>query len=822
MIARKNGLFVRLLTLVSASLLLCGQAGAERSVKDYRIPAQSLNSALLRFAADSGVEILYDTDQLRGLSSGGLDGNMTPTQALSQLLQGSGMAYRFVDAGTVTIDAPDANFVKTAATNTTPEAQSGSEGQMMPKVTVEADSDNPYNDPNWATDPYNHDYNRPNSTTATKTDTPIMETPMSIQVIPRGVLADKQSITLPDAVNGHVSGVLGRTGGGYLYDNFIIRGLPGSGFGDAYRNGLFNRQDIYDIANIEQVDILKGPAAMLYGRIEPGGLVNYVTKKPLATPYYSLQQQFGSFDQYRTLVDATGPIDKDKTLLYRLNGSYTNNSSFRDFVGNERVFIAPVITWHPNDKFETNLELEYKHDHFNADYGIPAIGARPAPIPITRTLKDGGQGQNLESTTVGFDWTYRFNDNWKLTNRYLFKDWTLSGPILFNSFVEFDNTNNRFLLNRSANIAGQDVQTHSTNLDLNGKFEFFGTKHNLLIGVDGFHATTDASNRSGDAPPIDIFNPVYGQVDFAALEKSKFNGFFYRKESWIGAYIQDQITLFDKLHILLGGRYDNVTTGGNFSPVSMNEAKAGRQAAKDDNFSPRGGILYQPLDWLSVYGSYSESFSGNNGIGSDNKPFDPQRGKQYEIGIKTETQDKRFSSTLAFFHLTKTNLLTDDPNEDDPNFQILAGKIRSKGIELDLAGQITESLNILATYAFTQASYTQDFSGLKGVRLENVPRHQGSIWGTWQFNNAFKVGLGAVFQGRRFGDPFTPNFVMPGYVRLDAMAAYTHRIGQHRLTAQVNLNNLLDKEYFANSDGSNTGAMPGAPINVFGSLKYEF
>jgi iron complex outermembrane recepter protein len=789
---------------------------ADRQTLTFNIPAQPLSNALTRFSTATGIQVLYEGDIAGNVQTQALKGNYSPEAALFELTRNTGLGYRFSDTGTVTL-------VKNAVENPPDKVSpSGGDSQMMPKVMVEADANNPYDDPDWATDPYNHEYNRPNATTATKTDTPIMETPVSIQVIPKGLIADKQSITLPDAVNGHVSGVLGRTGGGYLYDNFIIRGLPGSGFGDAYRNGLFNRQDIYDIANIEQIEILKGPSAVLYGRIEPGGLVNYVTKKPLVTPYYSLQQQFGSFDQYRTQIDATGPINQDKTLLYRLNGSYTNNESFRDFIGNERFFVAPIISWRPNEKFETNLELEYKHDRLNADFGIPAIGSRPAPIPINTSLEDGPDRQLIESTSVAFDWTYRFNEDWKLTQRYLFKDWTLSGPILFNSFVEFDDINNRFLLNRSTNIAGQNVQTHSTNFDVNGKFELLGTKHNLLIGADGFQANTDASNRSGDAPAIDIFNPVYGQIDFAALERSNYNGFFYRKESWFGAYIQDQITVFDKLHILLGGRYDNVTTGSRFSSVSMDAAKSGRVAQKDDNFSPRGGILYQPIDWLSVYGSYSESFSGNNGVNRENQPFDPQRGKQYEIGIKTQTPDKRFASTLAFFHLTKTNLLTDDPLEDNPDFQILAGKIRSKGIELDLAGQITDNLNVLATYAFTQASYTQDFSGLKGVRLENVPKHQGSVWGTWNFNEAFKVGLGVVVVDKRPGDPFTPAFTLPGYARLDAMAAYTYRIGLHKVTAQVNLNNLLDKEYFANSDGSNTGAIPGSPINVFGSLKYEF
>ncbi|TPQ25675.1 TonB-dependent siderophore receptor [Methylomonas koyamae] len=796
----RRSIFICRALVASTALALAPAAQAENvgAKHYYDIPAQALNQALLQFGKQSRQPLIYGTDIAEHLRSRAVQGEYTDAEALNMLLADSPLRAQTTGDGTVTIQPKP------------PELHNKTSPELMPAMTVVGKPVYAWNAPD------NPDYNRPNATTATKTDTPVMETPISIQIVPKAVLADKQTMTLPDAVNGHVSGVLGRTGGGYLYDNFVIRGLAGSGFGDAYRNGLYNRQDIYDIANIEQIEILKGPAAMLYGRIEPGGMVNYVTKKPLDTAYYSLQQQFGSFDQYRTLIDATGPLDAGKTLLYRLNGSYTDQQSFRDFVGNQRFFVAPSLTWRPSARFETNVDLEYKHDQFNADYGIPAVNGRPAPIPLSRNLKDGFHRQTLESTSVAVDWTYHFNDDWKITQRYLFKDWTLSGPTLYNYFGLRDDMRT---LDRVATKGVQDVVSHSGNIDLNGKFEVLGSKHNLLVGFDGFHSLTRSHDSDAPTAPIDIYAPVYGQVDFDALTVD--NAFFYRRESWVGAYLQDQITLFDRLHILLGGRYDSVTTGQNFSPVSSQAAELGRSPANDDAFSPRAGLTYRVQDWLSLYGSFSESFSANNGVSASGEKFDPQRGKQYELGIKTESADQRFSSTLAFFYLTKTNMLTDDPNQANPNFQILAGQIRSRGIELDLAGQVTDQLHLLATYAYTQVNYTQDFDGLQGHRLENVPRHQGSLWGTWQFNQAFKAGLGAVAVGPRPGDSDN-SYLLPGYVRLDAMAAYTQKIGQQRLTAQLNINNLLDKEYYANSAGSNFGVIPGAPINVMGSLKYEF
>lgn len=759
-------------------------AHAEEAAFDFNIPAQPVSQVLSALAKQTGLQPFYTEESVKGIQSAGVKGRHTLREAVAKALAGTGLTFQFTAEKAVAIKV--ANAEKTSE---------------LPAVEVHG------------TTPSSIGYRVKKASSATKTNTPIMETPMSIQVVSKAVLEDTQVMTLPDAVNGKVSGVLGRTGGGTLYDNFIIRGFAGSGFGDAYRNGLYNRQDIYDLSNIEQIEILKGPAAILYGRIEPGGLVNYVTKKSLDTPYYALQQQLGSDHQLRTSVDATGPIDENRTLLYRVNASYTDNGSFRDFVGNKREFIAPSLTWRPTKDFEANLELEYKRDSFQADIGIPSIGNRPAPIPLNRSLSDGPTRGSINNDLIAFDWTYRFNDDWKLTQRYHQQNWQYDMHTVLASALQANNTT----LNRNLSLGGQSVDTKATNLDLNGKFELFGAKHNLLIGVDEFRAQTVTSPRFfGAGPTINIFNPVYNVVNFGAYP---LNSHFYRKEAWSGIYAQDQVSIFDKLHVLVGLRHDSVKTGAASSLVSLNAAKAASIERGDGQFSPRLGVLYQALDWLSAYGSYTASFGGNNGVNASGVPFDPQKGKQYEVGFKTEALDKRLSSTIALFDLTKYNMLTADLN--NPGFQILAGEAKSTGIEADVTGQVTDKINLLATYAYTDARYTRNNNGLQGMRLENVPLNQGSLWGTYQLDDTFKVGLGGVAIGIRQGDP--QNTVqLPGYGRFDAMAAYTQRIGQNRLTVQLNISNLLDKEYYANSGGGRTSIMPGSPRSVLGSVKYEF
>lgn len=652
----------------------------------------------------------------------------------------------------------------------------------------------------------------PRAESATKTDVPLIETPVSIQVIPQALILDKQLTTLPEVVSGQVSGVVGRTGAPYLYDNFIIRGLTGSGFGDAYRNGLYNRQDIYDIANIDRVEILKGPAAVLYGRIEPGGLINYVTKRPLATRQYSVQQQAGSYQQSRTLFDATGPIGQSGKVLYRFNGSYFTTESFRDFVSNSRAFLAPSLTWRPGSRFDVTVDLEYKRDHFQPDVGLPSIGAQPAALPIERSVSDGAHTQSLTNTLFAFNWTYRLGRGWSITQRYQRQNWTLDQEQVLAGGLQ---VNNQFQ-NRNVLQGAQEVDTDSTNLDLLGRFSTGAVSHRILVGLDHFWAKTEQVRFFGAIAPVDIFNPVYGVVNWSAFAP---NGAFYRKEFWTGLYVQDQLSVHDRLHLVLGGRFDTVTTGaaGAATP-SLDAARAARVALNDEQFSPRVALLYRLRPWVSLYTSYSKSFGANNGVSVSGQPFEPQRGKQYEIGVKTETADKRLSSTVAWFDLTKDNLLTADPV--NPSFQILAGEAKSNGVEVDVAGQLSDRFTILTTYANTNARYTRSNSGLTGNLLENVPRHQGSVWGTYDVSHGLRAGLGVTFVGSRKADQAN-TIEFEGYRRVDAMAAWDRVVGRTQVTLQLNVNNLLDTRYYS-SGGSRNTVFPGRPRNAMASVRVGF
>jgi len=330
-----------------------GQASST-STDHYAIPPQPLYSALDALAEQAGLQLVYSAELVQALDSPGVTGDYTLEDALNRLLAGTGLAYRYTGPGTVTLQRPDPLETLVAearkpmqyagAAQPAPKkpeappkkAQTGP--TVLPEMTVTATPDT--------------GYSAPNATTATKTDTPIMETPFSIKAVPQQVLRDQQVINIRDALR-NVAGVVPWGASQNVAEAFISRGFATQQ--GVYRDG-FQYFDavgccptgLRETANVERIEFLKGPASILYGRVEPGGIINLVTKQPLATPYYSLQQQFGSYDFYRTTLDATGPLTSDDTLLYRFNLAYQDADSFREFVKSDRVFVAPkLMGWTP-------------------------------------------------------------------------------------------------------------------------------------------------------------------------------------------------------------------------------------------------------------------------------------------------------------------------------------------------------------------------------------------------------------------------------------------------------------------------------------------
>jgi len=767
----------------------------------FNIPAQALGSALNAYAELANVQLSYPATLTADLRSSGVSGKYRPAQALQKLLAGTNIDARSTPNGTITLEK-----------QTLPR----SEAATMPPVTVTGQYE--YADD----DPYNVNYNRSSASTATKTDTPIMETPVSVQVVPRPVINDQQAIKLEDVAK-NVSGVQPGQSDGNTYDGFIVRGFDIGN--NTYRNGFRIPANRNETVNLERLEVLKGAAAMLYGRIQPGGMLNLVTKNPLATPYYSLQQQIGSYDLYRTTLDATGPVPGNGDLLYRFNLAYQDNNSFRDFINDEHIFIAPSLTWNISPSTQFNVNMEYRHENDTEDFGLPAVGNRPAPIPIDRNLGEPDSKQLTDVWLVEFTGSHAFNNDWMLkggvnanSTEYVWEDiGNRTGVLHPDAQGNPDRILERGVWFGSSNRPSQGVY-----LDLIGRFETWGTKHNVLVGGDYYswkEETSVFTDNFSSSCPVNIYAPTYGCVDFAKyrnLAKIAPDTNYINEEQWGGIYFQDQITLWETLHILGGGRYDWAAVKSGFSATSLSNIQL--STTRNERFSPRVGVAYQPWPWLSVYSNYTESLGSANGTSPIGQSFAPQTATQYEGGIKLAWE--QLTANLAYYHLTKDNILGADPNT---GLSVPLGKARSQGIEVDVSGKVTEQLNLIATYAFTDARLTSSSDeGPAGSRVPNVPEHQASFWAKYDVTPQFSIGSGVYMAGQRQGDP-AGSFQLPGYARWDAMAAYKWQIGKNRLTAQVNVNNILDKEYYKSGQTWTRLRIPaGEPLAVLGSLRLEF
>lgn len=647
-------------------------------------------------------------------------------------------------------------------------------------------------------------YRVPNASTATKTDTPLRDIPASIQIVPRQVLQDQKAVRLQDALQ-NVSGVTQAGNyGGTGAARYIIRGFSQDG---NFRNGFrdANFFTLSEIANLERVEVLKGPASVLFGQAEPGGIINLVTKQPLSEPYYAADFTAGSYSFYRPTFDISGPLNADKTLLYRLNVAYQNSGSFRDFVDTERIFIAPSLTWKIGTNTTLNLDFEYLNNNTQFDRGIVAIGNRPAPIPISRFL--GVPGENDSKTTAyraGYRLEHQFSENWQLRNAL---------SITINKVNDFraepgDLIDDRFL-DRTFTHAKFETDNYSLQTEVIGKFATGSIIHQPLLGIELNRSEGPLIFRRAILPPIDIFSPVNNTV----VPTDPLTTFVNRQDltDRLGIYLQDQITLLDNLKLLVGGRFD-------FTEQKNDNLLASTSISQfDQAFSPRVGLVYQPIPAISLYASYSSSFVPVIGNAADDSVFEPERGTQYEVGVKADLSD-RLSATLAAYQITKTNVLTTDPNNLD--FSIQVGDQRSRGVELDVAGEILIGWKIFASYAYTDAQITKDNQYPVGNLLDSVAKNTLSLWTTYEIQRGslqgLGFGLGLYYVGDRQGD-LDNSFVLPSYFRTDAALYYKRNNWKFAL----NIKNLFDEKYYETSQGRDI-IYPGAPLTVLGTISWEF
>ncbi|MEO0827720.1 MAG: TonB-dependent siderophore receptor [Cyanobacteria bacterium J06642_9] len=664
------------------------------------------------------------------------------------------------------------------------------------------------------------DYYEPAAASATRTDTPLRDVPQSIQIIPRAVLEDQQIIRLDEALR-NLSGVV--SGGQALGREltFSIRGFQNipvlrDGFRQFGAGGTFP-----ETANLEQIEVLRGPSSILYGEVTPGGVINLVSERPLAVPTYQFEAQFGNGGLIRPSLDISGPVTEDGRLLYRLNALYQRGSDFQETdVETERFFISPVLAWAISDRTDLTLTLDYFNETRPPALGVPASGEGIAAIPFDRILHEPGDRVEEISLNVGYDLEHRFSDRWVLRNGFRYTHQEQLFEVAFPlAFDENTGTVTRFWASQPQNSESFTSQTN-----LVGEFMTGSVAHTVLFGFDFNYTNSNFNTLTRLDPtvplPLDIFNPVYDAFPRPDFEQLPLLSDQRTETTRFGVHLQDQIEFLDNLILLAGLRFDRVEQTLITDPTDFGPPAA-ETTQTEDALTPRIGLVYQPIPEVSIYASYSQVFAPSiaetTTVAGDQLPF--ETGEGWEVGIKNELLDGRLAVTLAYFDMTRRNVASEDPN--NPFSFIATGEQRSRGVELDVIGEILPGWNILGSYAYIDAEITDDNIFEVGNQLPSAPRHSTNLWTTYEIQSGdfqgLGFGLGFNFVDRRAGD-LANSFEVDSYFVTNAALSYR----RDNWRAMLNVRNLFNVNYIADTGIRSRGNNPGDPLTIVGSISVEF
>lgn len=647
-------------------------------------------------------------------------------------------------------------------------------------------------------------------TGATKIDAPLRDLPISARVLDRTLLEDAGVTDLAGALE-LASGITKANNLGGLWDSYSMRGFTGDpNFSSDYMVNGFNASRGYnglrDAANTQSIEVIKGPASALYGRGEPGGAVNIVTKKPLFQPQHSVDVSAGRFDSYRAAIDSTGPLSEN--VAYRLNVMHKDQHSFRDTVDSDSTLLAPSLLWMPTPDTTVSYELEAVRLHTPFDRGVTAIGGDANRLPASRFLGEPRDGDiDLQSTGHQLFVVHGLDQTWSVQGGATYRDSGMRGFSTEPWTLQADQRSLR-RERRYRDYQGRDIAARAEVL---GSFQAGRVTHNVLFGIDGnrFDDSRFQQRARSAATPysIDVLAPRYGLAQPGRL--STITDTDERQQVW-GVYAQDQIDLGARWKALLGLRYDHYRQGLD------NHLRGTTQRSSDGVASPRAGMTFHVDDALSLYASAAAGFRPNSGVGANGQSFAPEKSRSLETGLKYVQPGDGLEATVAAFRIDKKNVLSLDPA--DTSFSLPVGQMRSQGVELDLLGRLSPHLAASVGLAYTGSQVTRSSAaaastGLaEGRRFPNVPRLSGNAFLNYEQpltgKRSAALGVGVLHTGERLGSvDSNTDFVLPAYTVWRAVGHYDL---SQRLRLYAKVENLTDRRYAAFSY-SEQWVYPGAP-----------
>ncbi|BCA56581.1 TonB-dependent siderophore receptor [Nitrospira sp. KM1] len=779
---------------------------SDQSPRSFEIPPQSLSSALLQFSEATNQELMVDASLTQGLQSQGVSGEHTPAAALSAILAGTGLTYLLTGSGAMTvIKAP------------VPAATPGSPSSELPGDTSRAANQKPVKVPEIlvkdvrARDDYST-YAPSESTTGTKTETPITEVPQSISIITRKEMDARAVTSVADAVR-YTPGVQAE---GFGFDSrgfdwFFMRGFDALATND-YRDGLrqvgrnftFFRTEAF---GLERVEVLRGPSSMLFGQGDAGGVINRVSKLPSLDAPREVRLRLGNFDQKQLALDVGGAATDSGSLLYRFVGvgldtdtqdRYSSSST----VENRRLYIAPSVTWNVTNKTSLTVLGDVL---INRTPGFSFSGTPPDYTTNLRFLTgDPSYSKfNQDQYTAGYRFEHRFDSVWTLRQHMRHGQVNVVYHRLDGDDLDADG---RTILRSAANFNDR-LQQYALDTQLIAKYDFGITEHTTMAGVDWWRADATTQQYQDAAPSLDLLVPFYGQV-IPTPTTPVMN--IKQNVQQLGFYLQEQMKIDRHWLLTLGLRHDRTSVD------SDDRLTATEQTQRNNAFTYRAGLTYLTDFGLAPYVSYTESFLPQIGTDVNGKPFDPTRGKQYEAGMKYRLSSFPALFIVAFYDLTKTNVLTQDPTT--PLFSRETGRIRSRGIETEAKASLAEGLDLTLAYTFNDMQVTESNDVDLGKRPVIVPKHMASGWLDYTLQQGlltgFGGGAGVRYIGSRYNDLENLS-IMPSYTLVDAAVHYSRGPWYYALNAS----NLLNTDYLATCSG---GCYRGFERMVIATVRYRW
>ncbi|MFP1878280.1 TonB-dependent siderophore receptor [Lonsdalea quercina] len=652
--------------------------------------------------------------------------------------------------------------------------------------------------------------------TGTRTESRLLDVPQAVNVVPQQVLQDWSATNIDEALY-NVSGITQSNTLGGTQDALIKRGFGDNRDGSIFHDGVRSIQARNFTPTSERVEVLKGPASMLFGMGEPGGVINVITKKPELVQKTHIEGWNSSFNGGGGQLDVTGPIS-DSGLAYRMIVDHDETDYWRNFGRNRQTTIAPSLMWYGED---TTLRVAYEHQEYLTPFDrgtvIDSRTGKPVDVPRDRRFDETYNATRGDQDTLTFQADHNLSDRWKTSLTYAYSRNRYNDNQA--RATKYNATTGD--LTRQADSTGYaHSQSQAVQLTLNGDIDWGQTNHQLLFGVDHEADRTYRGDmiRGTAVTNFNVYNPVYGLLP-ASTSVSAADSDQRENVDSTGVFMQDAIRLNANWMLLGGLRYDHfdVMSGKGRPFVTNTDGSYGRLV-------PRAGVVYNLTSYSSLYASYSESFKPNTSIATQIGALPPELGKSYEIGAKLDLPN-RITANIALFDIHKSNVMVSE-DVGGETVTRTAGKVRSQGVELDMAGKLTDSLSLIGSYAFTDARVTSDPDN-NGNRMPNAARHTASLFLTQDFGNLglhagdnLRVGAGARYVGRRAGDAAN-SFTLDDYTVADAFVSYSLPINGYAVKWQLNVKNLFDKTYYPSS-GSNLRVSVGEPREVVLRASVDF